>query len=137
MNGSGIIWILGLLTAFGPMSIDMYLPSLPRIAEDLAVGPGDVQLTLSAFFLGSAVGQLFYGPLSDRFGRRSMLIGGIALYIVTSAFCALSTSIEALIVFRFLHALGSGAGMVIARAVVRDLFDTARARSFGCSPALA
>ena len=96
MNGSGIIWILGLLTAFGPMSIDMYLPSLPRIAEDLALAPGDVQLTLSAFFLGSAVGQLFYGPFSDRFGRRPMLIGGIVIYIITSAFCALSKSIRSL-----------------------------------------
>lgn len=119
-----IIWILGLLTAFGPMSIDMYLPSLPRIAEELAATPGDVQLTLSAFFVGTAVGQLLYGPLSDRFGRRPMLLGGITLYIATSALCALSTTIEALIAFRFLHALGSGAGMVIARAVVRDLFDT-------------
>lgn len=124
---AGIIWILGLLTAFGPMSIDMYLPSLPKIGSELLATPGDVQLTLSAFFVGSAIGQLFYGPLSDRFGRRPMLLGGIVLYIATSALCAVSTSIEALIVFRFLHALGSGAGMVIARAVVRDLFDTAGA----------
>jgi MFS transporter, DHA1 family, multidrug resistance protein len=126
-TASSVIWVLGMLAAFGPMSIDMYLPSLPTIARDLDATTGEVQLTLSAFFIGSALGQLVYGTLSDRVGRRPVLIGGISLYIVTSGLCALSTSVEALIAFRFLHALGSGAGTVVSRAVVRDLFDTTRA----------
>lgn len=122
-----VVWVLALLTAFGPLSIDMYLPSLPRIAGELGATTGEIQLTLSAFFIGAALGQLVYGPLSDRLGRRPVLLFGIGLYIVTSALCALSTSVEALIAFRLLHALGSGAGTVVARAVVRDLFETDRA----------
>jgi DHA1 family bicyclomycin/chloramphenicol resistance-like MFS transporter len=117
-----LVWILGALAAFGAMSVDMYLPSLPTIGRDLSATAGRVQLTLSAFFIGFAVGQLVYGPLSDRFGRLPVLIVGLGSYIVTSAFCALSPSIEALIGFRLLHALGGGAGTVVARAIVRDRF---------------
>jgi len=116
--------VLSTLTAFGPLSIDMYLPSLPTIGEELSASVGDVQLTLGAFFIGFAVGQLLYGPLSDRVGRRPVLFAGIGLYVVTSALCALSTDIDQLVLFRFLHALGGGAGTVIARAIVRDRFDT-------------
>ena len=76
--GPPLIWILGLLAAFGPMSVDMYLPSLPAIGRDLSATAADVQLTLSAFFVGFAIGQLVYGPLSDRYGRRPMLLSGIA-----------------------------------------------------------
>ena len=118
-----MVWVLGLLASFGPVSIDMYLPSLPAIGREIPASAGNVQLTLSAFFIGFALGQLFWGPLSDKFGRRPMLIVGVSLFIVTSAMCALSTSIEALIGFRALQAMGGGAGTVIARAVVRDHFD--------------
>ncbi len=119
-----MVMVLGLLSTFAPISIDMYLPSLPTIGREYLASTGDVQLTLSAFFIGFALGQLFWGPLSDKFGRRPMLIAGVVLFIVTSALCALSTSIEALTGFRALQALGGGAGTVIARAVVRDRFDT-------------
>ena len=118
-----LVAVLATLVAFGPMSIDMYLPSLPAIGHSLGASVGHVQLTLSAFFIGFSLGQLVYGPLSDSFGRRPVLLAGIALYIVTSALCALSQSIDQLVAFRFLHALGGGAGTVVARAAVRDLFD--------------
>ena len=110
-----MVLVLGLLSTFAPISIDMYLPSLPTIGREYLASAGDVQLTLSAFFIGFALGQLFWGPLSDKFGRRPMLIAGVVLFIVTSALCALSTSIGALTGFRALQALGGGAGTVIAR----------------------
>jgi len=119
-----MVAVLGTLVAFGPMSIDMYLPSLPAIGAALGASTAGVQLTLSAFFVGFCLGQLLYGPLSDRLGRRPMLLGGITLYIATSALCASSESIEYFIAFRFLHALGGGAGTVVARAAVRDRLDT-------------
>lgn len=123
---ASLVWILGMLAAFGAMSVDMYLPSLPTIGRDLGASPAEVQLTLSSFFVGFAIGQLLYGPLSDRYGRRPILLFGITLYIATSALCATSESIESLTAFRFLHALGGGAGSVVARAIVRDRFDLAR-----------
>jgi len=139
------VLILGLLASFGPLAIDMYLPALPAIGHDLGVGPGQVQLTLSAFFIGFAGGQLVYGPVSDRWGRRPALVGGIVLFVATSALCAISPSIEWLTAFRLLNALGGGAGVVVARAVVRDRFSTdhaARVLSFvmlvtGLAPLLA
>lgn len=121
-----IILLLGTLTALGPLSVDMYLPGLPAIGRDLTASAGDVQLTLSLFFVGFALGQLAYGPLSDRYGRRPMLIGGLILYVATSAWCAFAQSIDELVAARFLHALGAGAGAVIARATVRDLFESDR-----------
>lgn len=117
------IVVLGALTAFGPMSIDMYLPSLPTIERDLAADTAATQLTLSAFFIGLAAGQIFYGPLADRFGRKPPLYFGLALYAIASIGAALSASIGELVVCRLLQALGGCAGMVIARAMVRDLFD--------------
>ena len=119
-----LVLVLGLLSTFAPISIDMYLPSLPTIGREFLASAGGAQLTLSAFFVGFALGQLFWGPLSDKYGRRPMLIAGVILYIVTSALCASSTSIEALIGFRALQALGGGAGTVITRAIVRDRFNT-------------
>lgn len=115
--------ILGALSAFTPLAVDMYLSGLPALERALATDAGKVQLTLSLFFLGLAVGQLFYGPLSDRFGRRGPLLAGNLLYVAASIACALSPDIDTLIVARFLQAFGSCAGLVIARAMVRDLFE--------------
>jgi DHA1 family bicyclomycin/chloramphenicol resistance-like MFS transporter len=119
----GLIVVLGTLTAFGPLSIDMYLPGLPAIARDLGADPALIQLTLSLFFIGLAVGQALYGPLSDRFGRRRPLLVGCALYAAASAACALAPTAQALVAARLLQALGGSAGMVLARSVVRDRFD--------------
>ena len=115
--------ILGLLAAFGPLSIDMYLPALPVIGASLGGGMEGAQLTLAAYFLGMAMGQLLHGPLSDRLGRRRPLFAGLAIYIAASAACAVATSMEALIALRLLQALAGCAGMVISRAVVRDVAD--------------
>lgn len=120
---SELIVLLGALTAFAPVSIDMYLPALPTIGLAFRAEPGHVQLSLAAFFLGLAVGQAFYGPISDRFGRKKPLYAGLVLFAIASAGCALSTSIDMLIVLRFFQALGACSGQVMARAVVRDLFE--------------
>lgn len=117
-----LILILGLLSAIGPFSIDMYLPGFPAIAADLQTSVDAVSYTLASFFIGVCFGQMLCGPLLDRFGRRIVLIIGLLAYLVASIGCALSTSIEMLIVFRFFQALGGCVGMVAPRAIVRDLF---------------
>jgi DHA1 family bicyclomycin/chloramphenicol resistance-like MFS transporter len=122
--------MLGSLTALGPLSIDMYLPSFQAIAGDLKASPAQVQLTLAVFFVALGIGQAFYGPISDRFGRRRPLCFGLGLYVLASAGCASARSIEALVAWRFAQALGGCAGMVIARAVVRDRFDEREAARF-------
>ncbi len=122
-----LVLILGALTAFSSMSIDMYLPAFPRIARDLGVPLGTVQLSISAFLFGSAAGQLFYGPLADRWGRRTPLLMGLALYVASTVGCACVRTGEGLLFWRVVMAVGGGAGMVISRAVVRDLYDTAEA----------
>ncbi|HJV42288.1 multidrug effflux MFS transporter [Caulobacter sp.] len=140
-----LVLLLGALTAFGPMSIDMYLSSLPSIGRTLHAGPDQTQATLAAFFAGMAVGQFIYGPASDRLGRRPPLLIGIGVFLAASVACALAPNIETLIVARFVQALGGCAGPVIARAVVRDRFghaDTARVLSLmtlimGLAPVLA
>ena len=124
-----LVITLGMLATIGPLSIDMYLPALPAIQADLRVAAADVQLTLSSFLIGFALGQLLYGPLSDRFGRKPVLLSGVVLYALASLLCALSVNIEMLIAVRFFHAVGGGAGIVLARAIVRDYFparETAR-----------
>ncbi len=118
-----LVLMLGSLSAFAPLSIDMYLPAFPRIAEDFGVELGQVQLTLSVFLIGVAVGQAFYGPLSDRWGRRAPLLFGMTLFAASAIGCALSHSIGALTLSRLCMALGGSAGMVITRAVVRDSFN--------------
>lgn len=118
-----IIFILGLLTAIGPFSIDMYLPAFPAIAKGLNTTVAQVMLSLSSFFIGISAGQLIYGPLLERFGRKKPLYVGLIIYLFASAGCAFTQSVSALITFRFLQALGSCAGLVTSRAMVRDLFD--------------
>jgi MFS transporter, DHA1 family, multidrug resistance protein len=118
-----LLFVLGTLTAFGPLSIDMYLPSLPSIQEDLGTSASLVQLSLAAFMAGLGIGQFVYGPLSDRFGRRRPLLVGIVLYILASAACAFAPNVHWLIALRFLQALGGAAGAVISRAIVRDLYS--------------
>ncbi|MBX6322884.1 MAG: multidrug effflux MFS transporter, partial [Rhodospirillaceae bacterium] len=117
-----LIVLLGALTAFAPMSIDMYLPSLPTLERVFAASTAEVQRTISTFFLGFACGQALYGPVTDRFGRRAPLYVGLSLFTAASAGCALAPSVGALAGFRLVQALGACAGVVVARAVVRDLF---------------
>jgi DHA1 family bicyclomycin/chloramphenicol resistance-like MFS transporter len=119
--------LLAGLSAFGPLTTDMYLPSLPEIARRLTASTAQVQLTISAYLIGFAVGQIVYGPISDRHGRKPVLLAAIALYCAASLACALSTSIEMLIAARFVQALGGSGGIVLARAIVRDLYSGGRA----------
>ncbi|MCX6217034.1 multidrug effflux MFS transporter [Spirosoma sp.] len=117
-----IILILGALSTISPFSIDMYLPGFPAIAKDLHTSISQVQLSLTAYLVGISVGQLLYGPLLDRFGRKRPLYAGLIVYFVASIGCAFSSSIEVLIVMRLLQALGGCVGLVAAQALVRDLF---------------
>lgn len=129
MNNTGtkkqtsLILILGLLTALGPFSIDMYLPAFPDIANSLHTSVAQVMLSLSSFFIGISVGQMIYGPLLERFGRKKPMYAGLCLYLFASIGCAMAASVNALIIFRFIQALGGCAGLVAARAIVRDLFE--------------
>ena len=119
--------VLALLTALGPLSTDMYLPSLPAIAASFKASTGQTQLTLSAFLLGFAAGQFFYGPISDRIGRKPVLLFGLGLFTLASLICALSPNIETLIGARFLQALGASGPIVLGRAIVRDFYEGPRA----------
>jgi DHA1 family bicyclomycin/chloramphenicol resistance-like MFS transporter len=119
--------LLAALTAIGPLSTDMYLPSLPDIARQLDASTAQVQLTISAYLFGFAIGQIIYGPLADRHGRKPVLLAAVGLYCTASLACALSTSIEMLIAARAIQALGGSGGIVLARAIVRDLYSGARA----------
>ena len=116
-----LLALLGTLAAFGPLAIDMYLPALPRIAGNLHASTSSVQLTLTACTVGLGVGQLIAGPLSDRLGRRVPLFVGVLVFTVFSLGCALAPTLPVLLVCRFLQALGGAAGIVIARAIARDL----------------
>jgi len=122
-----LIVILGALTAFAALSIDMYLPAIPGIAREFRVPIGSAERTLSSFFLGFTIGQAFFGPLADRFGRKTPLYAGLALYVLMCAACALSRNVEMLMAWRFLQAIGACAGGVVARACVRDLFGAEEA----------
>ena len=141
----GWLVLMGMLTAIGPFSIDMYLPAFPAIADSLQVPRGDVERTLAAYLIGLAMAQVVYGPLADRYGRKKPMLAGLALYAVASLGCALATSIEVLTLCRVVQALGGAAGVVIPRAVIRDHYETqdaARAMSLlmlimGLAPILA
>jgi DHA1 family bicyclomycin/chloramphenicol resistance-like MFS transporter len=141
----GLVILLGALTAMGPVAIDMYLPSLPAIGAGLHATAGETQATVSAFLAGMAVGQLFYGPASDRLGRRPPIFFGTVVYVAASIACGFAVSPAMLIGGRFVQALGACAGGVVVRAIVRDRFghtETARVLSLlmlimGLAPILA
>jgi DHA1 family bicyclomycin/chloramphenicol resistance-like MFS transporter len=141
----GTVWMLGALSGFAPLSLDLYLPSLPMIGQALHATAGETQTTVAAFIFGMAIGQLIYGPASDRLGRRPPVIAGILIFVAASVLCALATDIHALVAARFVQALGGCAGAVVARAIVRDRFgpaETARMLSLmmlimGVAPILA
>lgn len=127
-TGKGsFVLLLGALVAFGPLAIDLYLPALPAIAGGLAASAEAVQLSITIFLAGFSLGMLFYGPISDRYGRRKVLLSGIALFVAASLACMLAVSVEQLIAARFLQALGGGAASVLARAVVRDVYTQTEA----------
>lgn len=117
-----ILFILGGLSALAPFSIDMYLPAFPSIAKSLNTDISQVALSLTSYFIGISIGQLFYGPITDKFGRKKPLIFGLSLFLLASIGCALSPDINWLIAMRVVLALGGCVGMVVSRAVVRDLF---------------
>ena len=118
--------LLAMLTGLGPLSVDMYLASLPEIVRLLHAPPAQVQLTISVYLVGLACAQVIFGPLSDRHGRRPVLLSALGAYVLASLACSLATSIETLIAARFLQALGGSGTMVLARATVRDMYDGAR-----------
>ena len=118
--------LLSLLTALGPLSMDMYLPSLPAIGEALGAPISQVQLTISSYLIGFAVGQMIYGPISDRYGRRPVILIALMVNCIAAVICALTQSIGALAA-RFVQALGGAGCIVLARAAVRDLYSGVRA----------
>lgn len=141
----GWLILLGALTAIGPLSIDMYLPAFPSIGASLHARGGAVELTLAAFLIGLSIGQAFYGPLADHFGRKPPIYAGLLLYVLASLGCLFAASIPTLSIWRFVQALGGAVGMVVANAVIRDRSSPAMAaRAFatlmlimGAAPILA
>ncbi|MGV9451070.1 multidrug effflux MFS transporter [Streptomyces sp. NPDC003635] len=130
-TGLLVTLVLGGLTATPPLAMDMYLPALPQVTEALSAPAATVQLTLTACLAGMALGQLVVGPMSDRWGRRRPLLIGLAVYVLATALCAVAPTVEFLVAFRLAQGLAGAAGIVIARAVVRDLYDgVAMARFF-------
>lgn len=130
ISRTGLVVLLGALSALGPFAVDTYLPAFGAIASSLRTDVASVGLSLSSYFLGICMGQIVYGPLLDRFGRRRPLVFGIALFAIASALCAGATSIESLVALRFVQALGSCVGMVGGRALVRDRFPDEQAEIF-------
>lgn len=125
--------LLGALAGLTPLAVDMYLPAIPAIARDLATSIDGAQLTISAFLGGFAIGQLFYGPLADSFGRKPVILAGLTMFAVASVGCAMADSLPELLAWRMLQAAGGAAGSVVVNALLRDLFEKdafSRAMSF-------
>ncbi|MFZ4831666.1 Bcr/CflA family multidrug efflux MFS transporter [Rouxiella sp. Mn2063] len=118
----GLIFILGLLSMLMPLAIDMYLPSMPAIAQEFGVPAGSVQMTLSIYVLGFAIGQLFYGPIADSYGRKPVIFWGVLAFALAAAACALSASVQQLVYMRLLHGLAAAAASVVINALMRDMF---------------
>lgn len=118
-----LILILGLISMLMPLAIDMYLPSLPTIARDFGVPGGQVQMTLSSYIFGFAIGQMVYGPMADSLGRKPVILGGVIVFALASSACALSESIDMLIGMRFLHGFAAAAASVVINALMRDMFS--------------
>ena len=141
----GLAMLLAGLGTLGPFSIDTYLPAFSGIAQSLSATPAQMQQTLSAYLLGFAALNLFHGALSDSFGRRPVVLGGLAVFTLASVGCALSESIAALVAFRALQGMAAGAGVVVSRAIIRDMFPPSEAQRvmsqvtifFGVAPAIA
>lgn len=129
-RGYWLLITLGALSAFGPLCMDMYLPALPELAGSLQSTAGTAQLSLSACIIGLGVGQLVVGPLSDRLGRRRPLLVGLVVFVLTSALCAVTTSMTMLLVLRLLEGMAGAAGIVLCRAIVADRFTGAAAASY-------
>lgn len=123
----GLVLLLGALVAFGPLAIDLYLPALPAIANGLTASQEAVQLSITVFLAGFGLGMLLYGPVSDRYGRRAVMLSGIALFVVASLACMLANDVTRLISARFVQAIGGGAASVLARAVARDVYPPVEA----------
>lgn len=128
-NSLSFTILLGAIAALPPLSIDMGLPAFPTIGASLGASPASVGLTLSLFMAGYAVSQLVFGPLSDRYGRRPILLAGCGLFAIASVVCAAAPSIGTLVAWRFVEGAGAGAGMTITLAIVRDLFEGSAARA--------
>jgi DHA1 family bicyclomycin/chloramphenicol resistance-like MFS transporter len=126
-HGFRVLAILSALMGFGSISTDLYLPALPSMAGALGADGGTMELTISGYLVGFSLGQLLWGPLGDRYGRRSPVLAGLVLFVIGSAGCALSSSAGEMIGWRVLQAMGACAGVVLARAMVRDLYAGARA----------
>ena len=123
----GLTLLLAMLTALGPLSMDMYLPSLPDIAHVLGAPVVRTQLTISSYLIGFAVGQMIYGPLSDRYGRRPVLLAAVALYLASTLACAAAQSVDLLIAARLLQGISGSGAIVLARAIVRDVYSGVQA----------
>jgi len=123
----GLTLLLAMLTALGPLSMDMYLPSLPDIAHVLSAPVARTQLTISSYLIGFAAGQMIYGPLSDRYGRRPVLLAAVALYLASTLACAAAQSVDVLIAARALQGISGSGAIVLARAIVRDVYSGVQA----------
>lgn len=131
--GTGLVAIITAMVSLGPLATDMYLPALPALTREFDSSVSEVQLTLGLFLIGFALAQLLYGPMADRFGRKPVMLGGLALFVLATLGCASSESIATLIGWRLLQALGGAAGPVLGRAMIRDLYgpkDAARVLSY-------
>jgi len=123
LGSNGLVILIALLSAFVPLSTDLYLPALPTMSSYFGVNADRINLTLTAFFVFYALGTLIWGPLSDHYGRKPILASGLGLYVIASAFCALTWSIEALILCRIFQAIGGSAAGAVATAIVKDVYS--------------